>query len=61
MEELNFVRRELKKAQGLKQWNEIALATSLTRTTFYSILKKEHSPNMTTIKKLNDYFKKVKK
>lgn len=61
MSELEFVRKELKKAQKAKQWQEIVKVTGLTRTTFYSIVKDEHIPNGLTISLLHSYFTKRNK
>lgn len=61
MSELEYVTRMLKKAQEDKQWQSIVIATGLTRTTFYSIIKKQHVPNGATISKLYKYFKRKEK
>lgn len=60
MSELEYVRSNLKAAQGKRQWQAIVLSTGLTRTTFYSIVKGQHVPNGATIEKLYKYFKSKK-
>lgn len=61
MQELDYVRKELKAAQKRKEWTAIAATTKLTRTTFYNILDKLHKPNSATIEVLSKYFKRLAK